>query len=303
LIQYLQHQEIDKQRWDLCISQSLNSMLYGYSWYLDIVCPGWSALVVGDYEAVFPLPVKKKIYQYVFQPFFTQQLGLFYKHLPLAEQLDEVLSAIPHKYRYIDVQLNEALVQQNISKGKIIKRKNYVLPLNKPYEKLVKKYSEHTRRNLKKATRHPQQVVACDTSVIIDQYRTHKGAETKGLDSSHYVVLQQLFDTLFANHLVKPLAVSDDKGDILSSAAFAICNTRIYYLMGSSSKQGKEERSIYLLFDHMIRHYSGHPFELDFEGSEIPGVARLFKGFGAEKRDYVHLRINRLPWLIRWMKG
>ena len=303
MIQYLQHHEIDKQRWDLCISQSLNSMLYGYSWYLDIVCPGWCAMVVGDYEAVFPLPVKKKIYHYVFQPFFTQQLGLFYKHLPLAERLDEVLAAIPAKYRYIDVQLNEALVQQNISKGKIIKRKNFVLPLNKTYDKLVKKYSEHTRRNLKKATRHPQQVVACDTSVIIEQYRKHKGAETKGLDAAHYAVLQQLFDTLFVNHLVKPLAVRDDKGEILSTAAFAICNTRIYYLMGSSSKVGKEERSIYLLFDHMIRHYSDHSFELDFEGSEIPGVARLFKGFGAEKRQYVHLRINRLPWLIRWMKG
>lgn len=287
----------------MCISQSLNSMVYAYSWYLDKVCPGWCALVVDNYEAVFPLPVRKKIFHYVFQPYFTQQLGLFYKHLTLADKLDEVINAIPTKYKYIDVQLNETLTEQIITKGKKIKRKNFVLPLNKPYEKLYKKYSDHTKRNLKKALRTSQQVVSCDTSVIIEQYRKHKGAETKGLDTAQYTMLQQLFDTLFANHLVKPLAVKDEKGEILCSAAFAICNTRIYYLMGSSSKTGKEERSVYMMFDYMIRHYSGHAFELDFEGSEIPGVARLFKGFGAEKRNYIHLRINRLPWLLRWMKG
>jgi hypothetical protein len=41
---------------------------------------------------------------------------------------------------------------------------------------------------------------------------------------------------------------------------------------------------------------------LDFEGSEIPGIARFFKSFGAEKFHYYRLKMNRLPWFIKLIK-
>jgi hypothetical protein len=60
------------------IARSFNGIVYAYSWYLDIVSPGWDALVKDDYKSVMPLTWRKKYgIKYLYQPFFTQQLGVF----------------------------------------------------------------------------------------------------------------------------------------------------------------------------------------------------------------------------------
>ncbi len=58
MINYLKHDQIDQQRWDDCIAHAPNGLVYAWSWYLDIVHPGWEALVeiVDDkYLSVMPL--------------------------------------------------------------------------------------------------------------------------------------------------------------------------------------------------------------------------------------------------------
>ena len=41
MITYLTHDQIDKTLWDHCIAQAPNGLVYAWSWYLDIVHPGW----------------------------------------------------------------------------------------------------------------------------------------------------------------------------------------------------------------------------------------------------------------------
>ena len=78
VIRLYANSEIDKAKWDSCVVDSNNALIYAYSWYLDIVSPNWVALIKGDYKVVFPLPAKKKLgVSYISQPLFTQQLGLF----------------------------------------------------------------------------------------------------------------------------------------------------------------------------------------------------------------------------------
>ena len=137
MIKYITHQQIDKTKWDECIQQSLNPLIYGYSWYLDQSAPNWDALVLDDYEAVFPLTHGRKYFiNYLYQPLITQQLGLFYKNLIGAEELENFIKAIPKKFRFVDIALNEAnyFESENIS---IKKRKNYLLDLEKSYSKRV----------------------------------------------------------------------------------------------------------------------------------------------------------------------
>jgi hypothetical protein len=80
MIRFLKHNEVDTDRWDDCIKNSVNSMPYAFSWYLDIVVEQWNALILNDYEAVFPLPTRKKYtFTYAYTPSWIQQLGLFSK--------------------------------------------------------------------------------------------------------------------------------------------------------------------------------------------------------------------------------
>ena len=60
MIKYLKQSEIDYELWDECVAKSINSYIYGHSWYLDIVAGEWDALVEDDYKSVFPLPYRIK---------------------------------------------------------------------------------------------------------------------------------------------------------------------------------------------------------------------------------------------------
>ncbi|MEM6725303.1 MAG: hypothetical protein AAF598_14780 [Bacteroidota bacterium] len=78
-IRYLKRDEIDQLKWDSCVHYANNGQVYGYTWYLDNVAEDWDGLVEGDYESVFPLVWNSKIFgiKQLYQPFLSQQLGLF----------------------------------------------------------------------------------------------------------------------------------------------------------------------------------------------------------------------------------
>ena len=74
MLNFLKYHEINKQKWDLCILNSLNCKVYAFSWYLDSVSYCWDALVYGDYEMVFPIVYKKRFFcKKIYHPLFCQQ--------------------------------------------------------------------------------------------------------------------------------------------------------------------------------------------------------------------------------------
>jgi hypothetical protein len=60
---------------------------------------------------------------------------------------------------------------------------------------------------------------------------------------------------------------------------------------------------MYAIFDAFIKKYAGHDLVLDFEGSEIEGIARFYRGLGAKPVYYYSVKQNRLPVWARWIKG
>src|SRR5688572_1485429 len=107
MINHHRHHEIDRGRWDECIRKSYNGIIYGYSWYLDMVNPAWEALIEGEYETVMPLtPGKKMGISYLYPPFFTQQLGVFSVKKVTAETVMNFLRAVPAQYSYWEINLN-----------------------------------------------------------------------------------------------------------------------------------------------------------------------------------------------------
>ena len=105
-IKHLKYYEIDKSKWDNTVSCSDFSLPYFFSWYLDVVSPGWEALIAEDYSYIMPLTVKIKCgIKYVIQPPFTQQLGV----ISLSKNIDcqiinSFIKSIP--YLIYDINLN-----------------------------------------------------------------------------------------------------------------------------------------------------------------------------------------------------
>ena len=46
MIKYVKRNELDIEKYNACVENSLQSRVYGFSWYLDIVADHWDALVL-----------------------------------------------------------------------------------------------------------------------------------------------------------------------------------------------------------------------------------------------------------------
>ena len=146
-IQYIKHDKIDLKKWDKCLEHAPNTLIYGNSWYLDLVSPNWDAIVYGDYEAVFPLCVRKKMsLNYIAHPLFTQQLGIF-GELPEDVGMNEFIKHIPKKFLKLHFQLNQ--YHTNDSQSSMEIRRNNLLQLTSLKE-VGDKMNQNTKRNIKK---------------------------------------------------------------------------------------------------------------------------------------------------------
>ena len=78
---------------------------------------------------------------------------------------------------------------------------------------------------------------------------------------------------------------------------FFITNSRIYYVLAGNDPSGRPIAASHQLINAVIEKYAGKALILDFEGSDIPGIAFFFEGFGAKSEQYYYLHNNNLPWV------
>lgn len=291
MINHLKHSEIDKKQWDKTIKNSAAPMIYAKSWYLDIVSPGWEALVLDDYDAVMPLTVKKKYFLTFFlQPLFTQQLGIFTEKNPSYPILMEFINAVPKKYFKTDIYLNYS--NKDITmEDDIRKRNNYILSLDKPFEELFKKYNDNHKRNIKKAGKNKLTIKNnADVSELIKLFKTEQGAKIAVLNNHQYDVLEKIINYSRTHLNTDVLGVYSKNNKLIAGAVFINEGDRIYYLFGTSAEEARNTGAMQMLMNHYIKLNAESDFILDFEGSNIPGIAKFFKGFGAENQAYYHYK-------------
>ena len=306
MIIFLQHQAIDKQKWDSCIKECGNGMTYAYSWFLDIVSPGWAALVEDDYSAVFPLTQRKKFgIAYLFQPPFTQQLGLFSKNKITENSIQEFIQKIPSLYRLVEIQLNTDNSCERKVKGLEVQKKiTHHLDLSADREKLISGYSENLRRNLKKAQKAGIKISHLKgISEIIDLFRNNRGREIKNLGEDEYKILVQLTEECAKRNSIELFGAQSPDGKLIAGAAFLQTHVGYIFLFSAVSPEARESGAMSALINHFVEQHCTENKILDFEGSMNPSLARFYKSFGSQEVVYLQIRKNTLPAFIRWLKN
>jgi hypothetical protein len=301
-LQYLHRNQIDTARWDRCIANAPNGLLYAYSFYLDHMSPQWDALVLGDYEAVMPLTWRKKFgISYLYQPFVTVPLGVFSSG-PIDQALMETfIDHIPGKFKLIEIYLNTANTCFN--SPFIEPRRNYVLPLTGSYESIEQHYNRHARRKLKKASEARLQVAEGIAVEKIAELSYRMMAGKAKVSKEEYEKFIALFHNIQPHvEACNTIAAIDAAGAIISSDIYIVHNKRIYSLLAGNLPPANECGAFYFVLDNLIKKYAGSEYLFDFEGSDIPGVAFLFESLGGQLTWYSYLRINRLPPVVKWLK-
>jgi hypothetical protein len=295
MIRHIPNTQINKVLWDGCIGRSPSRRVYAYSWYLDLVCPGWDALVEDDYDTVFPLTHRRKWgVTYAFQPFFAQQLGVFGQEIPSPEKVHEFIRAIPAEYRLADIHLN-AGNHYSGDPGIVTMRSNYELAIGATHELTMAGYAQNTRRNIKKCLENGVSFGKIENpDHLINLFRENYGRQEGKLKESNYAVLKQLISHCLDRDLGYISGAFSREGALCAGAFFLFDRERCYFLFAASAPGARDNGAMFGLVDRFLAEHAGKGLVLDFEGGNDPNLGRFYRGFGAREVPYPALRISRL---------
>lgn len=296
-VSYLKYEEIDTDKWDYCLANSPNALVYAQSWFLDKLCPVWDALVLDDYRYIMPLTYRRKYgFTYLYQPLYCQQLGIF--PTPTKEVEKAFYEELLRHFSYAQIHLNS--MNLPIPEMAVEVRYNLLLSLNEPYDDLAAHYSQNITRKLRKASHNRLNFIS---GLSLKEYLQFKkeNAATR-LSKADLLNLHHLLAFSLSRNLGEVYGVYDRRNKLCAAAFFVRYQKRVTFLNAASSAEGKELDAMSYLIDQFIRLHAGKDFVLDFEGSMLDGVAQLYKGFGASPETYYFLSWNNLPAWAKWLK-
>lgn len=295
MIRYVTHSDIDPAKWDACIKNAANSLLYGHSFYLNAIATRWDAMVLNDYEAVMPLVWRKKWgVRYLYQPAFTQQLGIFSVNPVSSDIAAQFLSAVKKTFQFAEIFINTEC-------GEALP--NCVLHLADSYQNIQKNYSNDLIKNLKVAEK--QQLGYVKTYPAADaaaMYRHLYAARMPQVTDNDYTGFLNICRHCETGNMLFVRAVTGANDELLAIALFLKDENRIYNVMSSVTDNGRKQSANHWLFDQLIQEFAATGLMLDFEGSVIPGIKKFYENFGAQNQLYYFMRYNNLPLPLRWFK-
>ncbi len=299
-IRYLRHEDIDKERWDHCIDESVNGIFYAHSWYLDMCARSWDALIEDDYRSVMPLPYRRKAgVTYIFQPHFTQQLGVFSRDSLRPEHTAGFLDAIPPAFRFADFSLNTYNSLPPAHKSIAGRGLTHELDLIQDYEQLRRNYSNNLKRNLRKAEQNELFVTSYGRPEdIIQAFREHRGRKLPYTEAD-YQLLKHLIYAGMHRGMARIRCAYSATNSFCAGIVFFTSHNKSVFLFSGYTPEARTNQAMSLLVDSFIREHAGSELVLDFEGSTNPNLARFYKGFGSKECVFLHIRMNRLPFFTR----
>jgi hypothetical protein len=302
-IQYIKHNKIDKHRWDNCIKNSPNGLIYAYSFFLDTMAEErWDALVLGDYQAVFPLVWNRKYgLKYLYQPYFCQQLGLFATENLSEELLHDFIRKIPRSFVYWDFHLN---YKNNFFSPEIqfINRTSFTIDLNQDYLSIYDRFNSDAKKNLAKAALAGYQLVKPTSA----ESAADCFFEAYGIWYSQPEKLKRRIlkcaTIAIQNKMGFCREIHGKDGQLWCSGFFFISHNRIHYAMAAPTELGKKIGATHVLIDEVLKEFSNSDMTFDFEGSDLKNVAYFYSKFGSVKKHYLEIIHNRLPWWMQLLK-
>jgi hypothetical protein len=276
MIRYIKRKNLEEIKYNACIESAIQSRIYAYSWYLDIVADYWDALVLDDYEAVMPIPWKKFFFlKHITQPYFSQQLGIF-SRIPISVHFErEMLSNIPFKYLKVSLQLNA----NNVRILERSTRKNYLLKLSNEYEEYHRKFSKGRKHAIK---------VGIKAQLNLDDISIEKLIEVHQKNYDYKIpetILKNLVKIFLQNEKGQVIGVFKD-GNLLGGGFFIQDTHRLIYLYAAFNKEGRKLQAASFLISNMIKRYQKSDLIFDFEGGNISNIGKFYRSFNAEEEVY-----------------
>lgn len=305
MICLLTRSQLDAAAYDRCVAGSPDRIIYAFSWYLDAVSPDWQVLVLNEYEAVMPLPVRTRYgINGVVQPLFCHQLGVFSANEPTPpDRLKAFLTEAGRHFRYISsYQFHAANTAMLPRQPEFTGRTNHVLDLREPYETLRSRYSRGRRHHLKRPPQPPEWTLTDTTDIgpLFDLFLQYNTRGIGRVDPTAGPVLHRLTSALLERRCAR-IRVAQRNGRIEAGSLLVIDQRRIIHLFCAASPDGRRSNARMFILDELVREFAGQHRLLDFESPEAEPLARFNQEFGAVAEPYARWTRNQLPAAIQWL--
>lgn len=282
MITYIKRKDLDVAKYDACIENSIQSRVYAFSWYLDIVADNWDVLVLNDYDAVMPLPWKRKYFiKYVTQPLFCQQLGVFTSKSLGQKDVIAFFKKTPTRFVKVSLNLNPSNYFDN---G--ITRKNYILDLNNDYQSLFANFSRTRRQRVRLAKKNNLEVKPVSVNKLVEIQQ--KNYNYEGFSD---VIITELSKFIIKNEKGFLLGIYKEN-ELLGGGFFIEQKERIIYLFSSFNDNGRKYQAASFLINFVIEKNQQKDKILDFEGGNIKSIGDFFKSFGPQEETFISYKKN-----------
>lgn len=290
MIRKLKNKDIDFNKYQNCLENSVQKNFYAKKEILDTLCQDWELLVFNDYQVVMPVPIRKKLgLKIVVMPLFCQQLGIFGSAIK-PEIEEKFLQFFLKNYRILFYSFN----YHNTFSEVLQTKKNYFIPQTE-YSLLRKNYFKGRKSTVKTA-----------------QYLDFKEAELhnvsgfirknfKGLDKEKD--LNTLFDYLNFLHSEKKLILFGSfKEEHLTNLAILINDDQCLALLGLVNDENfRRDNGASFLIDRILKdHIQNKSF--NFMGGTIRGLEVFFKSFGADLQEYTIIERSKKDLIKNFLK-
>lgn len=304
----LSREQIDAPSWDNHIQNSRQCVIYALSWYLDIVCGQWEALVwpsATNFSIVMPLPVRRRFGRRIlYQPLFCQYLGIFSKHDLTAAQCEAFLEALKVHFPYISSYAfnpeNFSIISKLRLKGfEIEVFQTHWLHLDRSYTELYSGYSKDRSANVKRGRRANWEIVESgDFEPLIALFAENHAPGIGKIKADAYQTLKKLGAELIKNaggHLTYARSGTRVRAGIM----LARNHGRTIYLFNAADNAGRKGNARAVLLDAYFRDNAGTEQIFDFESPTKESIAGYYAGFGAIETPFYCIKRNVLPFPLR----
>jgi hypothetical protein len=301
-IRYLQNHEINTKAWDRCIAGSLNGNIYGCSWYLDLVCKRWDALVEDDYLSVMPLPVDQCLGRKIISsPEFVNDLGIYSIKPVDANKTAGYIHALPDSFYHCRILLNKL----NPLEGEEFPfqiRKRFELDLIKPYHKIVEGFDPELRNRLNLAMAHQLTFLqGISTNDLIRFIRDNRIPLKKAVIRDDFRLLRMLIAGLIRYKSGNLFGVYNRYNNLASAGMFAWFNNRIEVLLLITAPDQLHEFPHLFLLDRFIDKYSETNITLNFEPVHKGHILLPYRHLGAIESQLTEINLDQLPFYLKML--
>ena len=300
MINYIKRKDLDVTKYDACIENSIQSRIYAFSWYLDIVADHWDVLVLDDYNAVMPITWRKKIgIKYVYPPLWLLELGVF--SLDESQDIQPFLAILYSKFKFVELRLNTE--NKFLKSASLIPKQFQYLDLKIGYEAILKGYNRNRKRELVKANKyHLLENWTDNPDKLITIFKENIAERVKGISDKDYANLRNLMNFSLKNRVGELLTIYDTNDKLLAAAFFLKHKNKVTQLVCASDVSNRKSGVHTFFNDRAIFKYQSHFDIYNFGGSSMENIANYYVSFGSQTEEYQQIKYNNLPFLLKLFK-